>query len=119
MNSTDQTSSYGPNEASVFQVRQQVILFDSVLRKLINEANGTFLCIQELMASNSPNFKMELLKLSKQYRSIIRACLESLQEESNKAIQKEELQIYITIFYSVECIWHICEILFIDNIPGF
>lgn len=119
-NSSDTVSPYGPSDASVYNVRQQVILFEPILRKLINEANGTFLSVQELMASNLPDYKAELLKLSRQYRSIIRACLENLQDEAvcDKTNYKEELQNYITIFYSVECIWHLCEILFVENIPG-
>lgn len=118
--SPDQLSAYGPADASVFRVRQQVILFEPILRKLVNEANGTFLSVQELMSTNSPEFKTELLKLSRQYRSIIRACLENLQDEAmrERGERKEELQNYITIFYSVECVWHLCEILFVDNIPG-
>ncbi|KAF5289717.1 hypothetical protein FQA39_LY03634 [Lamprigera yunnana] len=111
---------FNTSELSVFHVRQNVILFEPILRKLVNEANGTFLSVQELMISNVPHFKEELLKLSRQYRSIIRACLENLQDEANreKSQYKEELQNYITIFYSVECVWHLCEILFVDNIPG-
>ncbi|KAB0793485.1 hypothetical protein PPYR_13105 [Photinus pyralis] len=117
---SDSVSLYGPSDASVFNVRQQVVLFEPILRKLVNEANGIFLSVQELMGSNVPDYKSELLKLSRQYRSIIRACLENLQEETvrAKATYKEELQNYITIFYSVECIWHLCEILFVENIPG-
>ncbi|KRT81355.1 hypothetical protein AMK59_5935, partial [Oryctes borbonicus] len=35
-----------------------------------------------------------------------------------KGAEKEELQSFVTIFYSVECIWHLCEILFVDSPPG-
>lgn len=93
-------------------------MFQPILRKLVNEANGTFMSVQSL--TNSVDYKDNLLKLSREYRSIVRACLENLQEEIIKAksLHYEELQNYITIFYSVECIWHLCEILFIDAIPG-
>ena len=89
------------------------------MRKLVNEGSGTFLSVQNLIEDKDIE-KPELIQLSLQYRSIIRACLENLQEEIMRAdsAEREELQSYVTIFYSVECIWHLCEILFVENIPG-
>jgi len=63
----------------------------------------------------------ELLKHSKQYRSILRACVENLQEILPKEPLSEEktiLENFLTIFYQVECIWHLTEILYVDVIPG-
>ncbi|KAG5892368.1 hypothetical protein JTB14_035982 [Gonioctena quinquepunctata] len=107
-------------QASVFHLRQDVILFHPILRKLVNESNGVFLAVQSLISEKPADPRVELFKLSRQYRSIIRACLENLQDEIGKSreAEKEELQNYITVFYSVECIWHLCEILFVDVIPG-
>ncbi|XP_044253576.1 nuclear pore complex protein Nup85 [Tribolium madens] len=115
----DKPSHFAPSDASVFQLRPDIILFKPILRKLVNEANGAFLTLQALIATEGDH-KAELLKLSRQYRSIIRACLENLQDEVMRANgdYREELQNYITIFYSVECIWHLCEILFVDAVPG-
>lgn len=106
--------------SSVFHLRQDVILFHPILRKLVNESNGVFIALQTLMKNRKADQKSELFKLSIQYRSIIRACLENLQEEIVKAdeTEKEELQSFVTIFYSIECIWHLCEILFVNSIPG-
>lgn len=106
--------------SSVFQLRQDVILYHPILRKLVNESNGVFSAVQTLMKDKKADQKSELFKFSIQYRSIIRACLENLQEELEKAndSEKDELQSFITIFYSIECIWHLCEILFVNNIPG-
>ncbi|XP_072384789.1 nuclear pore complex protein Nup85 [Diabrotica undecimpunctata] len=105
---------------SVFHLRQDVVLFHSILRKLVNESNGVFLSIQALVGNKTPDIRSELFKISRQYRSIIRACLENLQDEltKSKLEDKIELQNYITVFYSIECIWHLCEILFIDTVPG-
>lgn len=103
--------------SKIFHVRQEIILFHSILRKLVNESNGIFIALQNLMRNKSID-KSELLKISIQYRSIIRACLENLQDEIMKNNGNDELQNYITIFYSVECIWHLSEILFVDVIPG-
>lgn len=116
----DKISPFASNtETSIFHLRQDVILFKPILRKLLNESNGTFLNVQNLMLRTSDH-KSELLKLSREYRSIIRACLENLQDDLVQASgdYREELQNYITIFYSVECVWHLCEILFVDALPG-
>lgn len=117
----DIPSHFASNSPSaVFHLRQDVILFHPILRKLVNESNGVFIALQTLMKNKKADQKMELFKLSIQYRSIIRACLENLQEEIVKAdnSDKEELQSFVTIFYSIECLWHICEILFVNSIPG-
>lgn len=117
----DTPSHFASNTPSaVFHLRQDVILYHSILRKLVNESNGVFSAVQTAIKNKKGDQKNELFKLSIQYRSIIRACLENLQEEIIKAesIEKEELQSFVTIFYSIECIWHLCEILFINNIPG-
>lgn len=117
----DIPSHFASNAPSfIFHLRQNIVLFHPILRKLVNESNGVFVTLQCLVTNKSLEQKVDLLKFSRQYRSIIRACLENLQDEMIKSRDenKEELQNYVTIFYSVECIWHLCEILFIDIIPG-
>lgn len=106
--------------ASVFHLRHDVILYHPILRKLLNESNGVFSTVQNLMKDKKADHKTELFKLSIQYRSIIRACLENLQEEIIKSDnnEKEKLHSFVTIFYSIECIWHLCEILFVNTVPG-
>ncbi|XP_004927204.2 nuclear pore complex protein Nup85 [Bombyx mori] len=109
-------------ENKILNIRHEIVLFHPILRKLVNESNGTYLSLQKLVDSSKNNDNhVELLKLSRQYRSIIRVCIENLQEALNDAKDGSDminLQSYITIFYSVECIWHLCEILYIDKIPG-
>ncbi|XP_056643715.1 nuclear pore complex protein Nup85 [Diorhabda sublineata] len=117
----DEPSHFASNSASsIFHLRQDIVLFHPILRKLVNESNGVFLSVQELVDSKTVELQVELFKISRQYRSIIRACLENLQDELTKLKDdsKNELQNYITIFYSIECIWHLCEILFIDVMPA-
>ncbi|XP_052759261.1 nuclear pore complex protein Nup85 [Galleria mellonella] len=106
----------------IVNICQDILLFTPILRKLVNESNGTYLSLQKAAetAKTSDN-QVEFLKLSRQYRSIIRVCIESLQEAAAKesdGIEKNSLMSYITIFYSIECIWHLCEILYVDSIPG-
>ncbi|XP_066583629.1 nuclear pore complex protein Nup85-like isoform X2 [Prorops nasuta] len=99
-------------------LRPEIILFSQPLRKLVNESNGVFLSIQKIKTSG--DVRLEILKQSKRYRSILRACIENLEEILTKSLPEEtnELENYITIFYSVEFIWHLTEILYLDVIPG-
>lgn len=108
------------NPSSIFLVRQDVLLFQPIFRKFVNESNRSFLDLQNIIGEKTANKNNELLRISRQYRSVVRACLEDLHADISKAEQaeRETLQDYITIFYSVECIWHLCEILFIASIPG-
>lgn len=106
----------------LLQIRQDILLFTPVLRKLVNESNGTYLSLQKAAeAAKISDNQVEFLKLSRQFRSILRVCIENLQEAASKekdGIEKNNILSYITIFYSIECIWHLCEILYIDNVPG-
>lgn len=43
------------------------------------------------------------------YRSAIRSCLEALQ------VKADSFQDLITVFYSIECIWHLFELLFLSK----
>lgn len=100
-------------------MRQDVILFSPTLRELVNESNGVFLSIRKINGSSSDEVRPELVKHSKQYRSILRACVESLQDAAEKATQEKSLlENFLTIFYNVECVWHLTEILYVDTIPG-
>lgn len=103
-------------------LQPQITLFHPIIRKLVNEANGTFLSLQTLAVKPSyGDCRADLLKISRQYRAIIRACLENLHEtieETDNGREKDMLSTFVNIFYCSESIWHICEILFIDNMPG-
>lgn len=117
---SDTRSQYAPCDAKVHFLRPEIILFSPLLRKLVNESNGIFLSIQKLKSS-SGDIRPELLKHSKQYRSILRACVENLQEILPKEPLSEEktmLENFLTIFYQVECVWHLTEILYVDVVPG-
>ncbi|XP_078043668.1 nuclear pore complex protein Nup75 [Augochlora pura] len=100
-------------------LKPEVILFSPQLRKLVNESNGVFLSIRKIKVSSS-DVRPEILKHSKQYRSILRACIESLQDICGKSLsdKKESIENFLTIFYQIECVWHLTEILYIDITPG-
>lgn len=62
----DVESQFAPCSAKVYQLRPQSILFDPVIRKLVNESNGTFVSGQKIIPN--PAARPETLKLSRQYR---------------------------------------------------
>lgn len=105
----------------VHHVRSDSVLFDPIARKLVNESNGYFIFAQKLLEKvDSTDFSLEILKLSRQYRSVLRACLEDFQSASATS-QGRKKAFYlqnIPTFYNMELIWHLCEILFLDIIPG-
>ncbi|XP_019697950.1 nuclear pore complex protein Nup85 isoform X2 [Harpegnathos saltator] len=118
--SQDTKSQFAPCDVRVHFLRPEVILFSPLLRKLVNESNGVFLSVQKIK-STSGDRRPELLKHSKQYRSILRACVENLQDILPKEPLSEvkvTLENFLTIFYQVECIWHLTEILYVDAVPG-
>ena len=107
------------HDPAIHILKPEVILFSPQLRKLVNESNGVFLSIQKIKSSPG-DVRPELLKHSKQYRSTLRACIESLQDILGKSLsdKKESLENFLTIFYQIECIWHLTEILYVDVVPG-
>ncbi|CAG4992390.1 unnamed protein product [Colias eurytheme] len=106
----------------ILDIRQEIFLFTPIFRKFVNEANGAFLSVQEeAEAAKTSDNPVEFVRLSRLYRSILRVCLESLQEAAKKetdGVEIKNLHTFITIIYSIECVWHLCEILYIDVIPG-
>ncbi|XP_058805401.1 nuclear pore complex protein Nup85 [Phymastichus coffea] len=121
INSKGTQSNFAPCEAKVHFLRPEVILFSPSLRKLVNESNGVFLSVQKIRCSPTANdSRPEMLKYSKQYRSILRACVEELQDLAEKSTpeKKTMYENFQTIFYNVECVWHLTEILYVDVIPG-
>uniref|UniRef100_A0A1B6DZI9 Nuclear pore complex protein Nup85 n=2 Tax=Clastoptera arizonana TaxID=38151 RepID=A0A1B6DZI9_9HEMI len=111
----DKPSSFAPTEVQVHHIRNYSILFDPIVRKLVNDSNGTFLAGQKL--SPSLEARAELLKLCRHYRSIVYACIENLQQVAKQPNQ-EDYKKYVTIFYDIELVWHLAEILYINAVRG-
>jgi nuclear pore complex protein Nup85 len=70
-----------------------------------------------LQKNKSQATQADFLRISKTYRSSVRACLEKLQDlvQNETVPDISQYQNYITIMYSIECIWHLCEFLVIDT----
>lgn len=82
------------------------------MRGLLAESNSVFQDLQQHIATGQ---SVDIIKISKTYRSIIRSNLQKLQ----KSVEHDENDVchnFITIFYSIECLWHLCEIFMIDSV---
>lgn len=116
----DRPSEYAnTSDVNIFHLEPEFLFEEPILRSLLAEANNTFVALQDLKKKGN---KTGFLKISRTYRSIIRAYLEKLQEADASQLEQTDensrFQNNITIFYSIECIWHLCEIFFIDSTPS-
>uniref|UniRef100_A0A8C4GF68 Nuclear pore complex protein Nup85 n=1 Tax=Dicentrarchus labrax TaxID=13489 RepID=A0A8C4GF68_DICLA len=81
-------------------------IYSPILRKLFNESHHIFVGLQTIREDlPSKNKKPQFVSISKNYRSVIRACM-------------EELQQVVSILLAIELIWNLCEVLFIDAAPA-
>ncbi|XP_037941572.1 nuclear pore complex protein Nup75-like [Teleopsis dalmanni] len=107
----DKPTEYNEKDPVQIHLLQPTFIFeDPILRSLIAEGCATFVALQRLKRAGS---KSDYIKISRTYRSIIRACLEKLQDAA-LIDEEEKYQRYISTFYPIECIWHLCEILYLD-----
>lgn len=111
---TDQPSEHANKyPVNLHHLKTKFIFEEPILRGFLAEANSIFQEVQALSKLNSS--KIDYLKKSHAYRSILRGCLEKLQKDVDTIPAYKD---YMTIFYSIECIWHLCEIFLIDPQPS-
>uniref|UniRef100_A0AAR2M545 Nuclear pore complex protein Nup85 n=1 Tax=Pygocentrus nattereri TaxID=42514 RepID=A0AAR2M545_PYGNA len=95
----------GPGFPFVHVVRKDEDIYSPILRKLFNESHHIFVGLQNIKDDMpSKNKKPQFVSVSKNYRSVIRACMEELQQ--------------VSILLAIELIWNLCEVLFIDAAPA-
>jgi nuclear pore complex protein Nup85 len=103
-------------EVNVFHVSQSFILDDPIVKTLISESNSIFYNLQKLKKRSNDCYLMT----SRAYRSAIRTMLNKLQEkiedDEQLGLDVAKYENFVTIFYSVECLWHLVEILLIDQV---
>ncbi|XP_067129566.1 nuclear pore complex protein Nup85 [Centruroides vittatus] len=114
-------SELNPNESPVLQ---NTSTYNFITRKLVNESHGLFLNLQVLSQQESNNEKKEqLIKISHKYRSILTECICNLSKVTESTAlndsERREYENQFEMFYNIELIWNLCEILFIDIMqPG-
>ncbi|XP_063697809.1 nuclear pore complex protein Nup75, partial [Culicoides brevitarsis] len=105
-------------QTSIHQLEPELVFDLPVLRSLLSETCNTFVELQH--AIKNTDMVVNYKKISIIYRSSIRACLENLQhlvlqQGISKSEDNEKYQNLMTVLYSVECIWHLCEKVFLLN----
>ncbi|XP_029637665.1 nuclear pore complex protein Nup85 [Octopus sinensis] len=93
-----------------------------IMRRLVNESHNIFVSLQQQAEKLSDTeLKDYLIKASRHYRSVVKGCCWTLQYESEKIIDDEmkaHFEDQQQIFHLIELIWSLCEILYIDTMPG-
>ncbi|XP_070580141.1 nuclear pore complex protein Nup85-like [Ptychodera flava] len=106
----------------VYTAKWDVEMHSPSTRKLVNESHNIFMSLQSHKPETSETVrKPQLVKFSRNYRSVLRACLLELQQkgavEEDEETQ-EEYNAQCQTFTMIELIWSLCEILFVETLPG-
>ncbi|XP_056262168.1 nuclear pore complex protein Nup85 isoform X1 [Pseudoliparis swirei] len=106
----------------IHEVRKDEDIYSPNLRKLFNESHHIFVGLQTIREDlPSKNKKPQFVSISKNYRSVIRACMEELQQVAVSTKDAEVATQYgnqVSILLAIELIWNLCEVLFIDAAPA-
>uniref|UniRef100_A0A4W4DRN3 Nuclear pore complex protein Nup85 n=1 Tax=Electrophorus electricus TaxID=8005 RepID=A0A4W4DRN3_ELEEL len=105
---------------SVHVVRKDEDIYSPILRKLFNESHHIFVGLQNITEDvPSKNKKPQFVSISKNYRSVIRACMEELHTCcAHLVLFVLRLHSQVSILLATELIWNLCEVLFIDAAPA-
>ncbi|XP_017078923.1 nuclear pore complex protein Nup75 [Drosophila eugracilis] len=112
------TESAGQDPVLIYLAEESTLFDEPVLRSVLAEANATFATLQQLGLRAS---RAEYVNISRAYRSIVRSCLEKLEQaKKSPEVQTDEPRLSrftdaIIVFYAAECLWHLFEILYIQN----
>lgn len=103
------------DDVNIIHVSQTFALDDSVVRSLVSESSIIFYNLQTVKDKSHDIF----LRTSRSYRSALRSLLNKLQEAEKEVGTSDDdvrkYQNFVTVFYSIECLWHLCEFLLIDH----
>ncbi|KAL2764647.1 nuclear pore complex protein Nup85 isoform 2 [Daubentonia madagascariensis] len=70
-----------PNCPFIYIIRKDVDVYSQILRKLFNESHGIFVGLQRIEEElTGKSRKAQLVRVSKNYRSVIRACMEEMHQ---------------------------------------
>lgn len=104
---------------SIYFLRNDDDLYSPVLRKLFNESHGIFVGLQksEEEETSSRTRKAQLVRVSKNYRSVLRACMQEMHKVASSTrdgTQNAKYSDQISMLSAMELCWNLCEILFIE-----
>ncbi|XP_008564284.1 PREDICTED: nuclear pore complex protein Nup85 isoform X2 [Galeopterus variegatus] len=111
-----------PNCPFIFIIRKDEDVYSQILRKLFNESHGIFVGLQRIEEElTGKSRKAQLVRVSKNYRSVIRACMEEMHQVAIAAkdpASGRQFSSQVSILSAMELIWNLCEILFIEVAPA-
>uniref|UniRef100_A0A8C8YHR2 Nuclear pore complex protein Nup85 n=1 Tax=Prolemur simus TaxID=1328070 RepID=A0A8C8YHR2_PROSS len=111
-----------PNCPFIYIIRKDVDVYSQILRKLFNESHGIFVGLQRIEEElTGKSRKAQLVRVSKNYRSVIRACMEEMHQVAIAAkdpASGRQFSSQVSILSAMELIWNLCEILFIEVAPA-
>ncbi|XP_045425849.1 nuclear pore complex protein Nup85 isoform X1 [Lemur catta] len=111
-----------PNCPFLYIIRKDVDVYSQILRKLFNESHGIFVGLQRIEEElTGKSRKAQLVRVSKNYRSVIRACMEEMHQVAIAAkdpASGRQFSSQVSILSAMELIWNLCEILFIEVAPA-
>ncbi|VTJ59350.1 nuclear pore complex protein Nup85 isoform X2 [Marmota monax] len=115
-------SETAPNCPFIYIIRKDVDVYSQILRKLFNESHGIFVGLQRIEEElTGKSRKAQLVRVSKNYRSVIRACMEEMHQFAIAAkdpASGRQFSSQVSILSAMELIWNLCEILFIEVAPA-
>ncbi|XP_047014843.1 nuclear pore complex protein Nup85 isoform X1 [Ictalurus punctatus] len=112
------SGSGGSGSPFIHVVRRDEDIYSPILRKLFNESHHIFVGLQNIKDDvPSKNKKLQFVSISKNYRSVIRACMEELQQVAVSTTDTQYSN-QVSILLAIELIWNLCEVLFIDASPA-
>lgn len=114
-NTLDEASKFANTEyTNIHHLKFPFVFSDHILTDFVGETCAIFRSLRK-----SP--EVDFVKVSQSYRSTIRTYLEKLHDSIASASDEaliDRHKNHITQLYYTECIWHLCEILFIDRAPS-
>ncbi|XP_059509765.1 nuclear pore complex protein Nup85 isoform X5 [Stegostoma tigrinum] len=111
-----------PRMPSIQVVYSDKDIYSPILCKLFNESHGIFMTLQK-SKHDCTTQRAELVSISRNYRSVIRAYLEELHSAAKSAFPQDpslsmQYEDQVSILSAMELIWNLCEILFIEAAQG-
>ncbi|XP_036612485.1 nuclear pore complex protein Nup85 [Trichosurus vulpecula] len=106
----------------IYIVQKDIDVYSRILRKLFNESHSIFVGLQRIEEESAgKSRKAQLVRVSKNYRSVIRACMEEMHQVAIAAqdpVCGHQYSSQVSILSAMELIWNLCEILFIEVAPA-
>ncbi|KAJ6660311.1 hypothetical protein lerEdw1_017734 [Lerista edwardsae] len=111
-----------PGCPNIYVVRKDQDVYSQTLRKLFNESHGIFVGLQKDEKEKSGKSRTaQLVRVSKNYRSVIRACMEDSHQmaiSTRDPVMHMQHSTQVSILSAMELIWNLCEIMFIEAAPA-